>query len=538
MTIIVSDNFNRANTSSSVTGLGVANTGQTWQSFHGSRARIINNTAEISGSYDDAGMVINSGLSDYIMHVRFLTSGGHTQIILRANLVNNSYLFIEANTSDEWYIYYFNGSDWSTVASYYGTASERAGGIVKVVIEGNRVDVFLENKNILSASTTLLQGSTFQGIGTGQNNQVFDDYTIETITSEYEPEEHLGSVSFKGKGKLAVSSKRIRTAPAKLKGEGFLQVSAKKIILFNVNLKGSAFLEASSRTGISGSAELISKGLLGVEGLRESLGAVTFTGLSSLSVESQREATSSVFATGKGLLIVHTGDVSIITAEAFLGGSGTGKVSALRSTSSSSILLGVGELDTKGIRMKNSFSTLSGSGLFELGDILRISTAMAQLIGRGKLGIIEGEALVGVISLLGRQDLIISLAATQEMFEDILGGYELIIPLRGLIGVTKRDQNFAMQSGDSKVLRVTIEDIPNLTGVSAIWELRRMEYSKLVLLEKSSEEGSITNTGEELLINLDPEDSRALRGHYFHFCRIRDVAGNESTVLTGTAHFM
>jgi hypothetical protein len=128
--------------------------------------------------------------------------------------------------------------------------------------------------------------------------------------------------------------------------------------------------------------------------------------------------------------------------------------------------------------------------------------------------------LIGIIRLVGKRVLNVNLQ----------GKRELIVTLKGGIDVTAINQNFMMYAGDSKNLVVTMPE--DLTGCTVKWGLRQRMYSTENLLSKTTNDG-ISINGTEISIKLAPEDTQTLAGTYYHECEVTDQLNNVSTIFTG-----
>ena len=108
-------------------------------------------------------------------------------------------------------------------------------------------------------------------------------------------------------------------------------------------------------------------------------------------------------------------------------------------------------------------------------------------------------------------------------------------------------QNFQMNAGDSKRLKITLvdeADIPiPLNGVQTIeWSLARSVRGDAALVKSLANGGVVLITDQagvgevncgryDVLIN--HADSVALAGEYLHFCKLKDAAGAAQTVFRG-----
>lgn len=111
-------------------------------------------------------------------------------------------------------------------------------------------------------------------------------------------------------------------------------------------------------------------------------------------------------------------------------------------------------------------------------------------------------------------------------------------------------QNFAMKSGDTKTMEVTVRDangvpVP-LAGTSAVtWRLARTPRSTpaltktlgsgVTVLTNQAGAGDV-NCGRLNILILHT-DSDPLDGEYFHDCHLVDASGAHSTIFQGRANF-
>ena len=101
--------------------------------------------------------------------------------------------------------------------------------------------------------------------------------------------------------------------------------------------------------------------------------------------------------------------------------------------------------------------------------------------------------------------------------------------------------DFEMHQGDTKRLVVTIVDPAgapiSLVAVDSVkWWVAKKVTSTVRLIEKSVGSGiEVTNAaGGVVTISLDPDDTEAVSGSYYHELEVIDSAGDIGTVLRGT----
>jgi hypothetical protein len=100
--------------------------------------------------------------------------------------------------------------------------------------------------------------------------------------------------------------------------------------------------------------------------------------------------------------------------------------------------------------------------------------------------------------------------------------------------------DFEMHQGDTKRLRVYVKD-PDGVAISLVaaqsikWWVAKKVTSTVRLVEKGVGTGItvVSAVNGELLIELEPDDTKAVSGEYYHELEVIDSAGDIGTVLTG-----
>ena len=100
---------------------------------------------------------------------------------------------------------------------------------------------------------------------------------------------------------------------------------------------------------------------------------------------------------------------------------------------------------------------------------------------------------------------------------------------------------FEMHQGDTKRLVITITDPDgdpiSLVGATSIkWWVAKRVTSTSKLLQKDLSDGIVVTdaAGGVVTISIDPEDTVAVTGSYYHELEVIDSAGDIGTVLRGT----
>lgn len=103
--------------------------------------------------------------------------------------------------------------------------------------------------------------------------------------------------------------------------------------------------------------------------------------------------------------------------------------------------------------------------------------------------------------------------------------------------MTASNQDFTMYSGNSRTLVITIYgDEVDLIGATIRWILKKTDGDDPVLLTKSTTDATILITdSSHFNILLEPQDTQALKGDYYHECNSVDAVGNVSTLFVGTS---
>jgi len=100
------------------------------------------------------------------------------------------------------------------------------------------------------------------------------------------------------------------------------------------------------------------------------------------------------------------------------------------------------------------------------------------------------------------------------------------------------DTNFAMVSGDSKDIVVSVLDeldqVVPITGASAVFILSKTEFSA-ALVTKTTGGGIVITDGPAgvLTVSLDPADTEALVGTHYMEIELTDASLRVSTIVTG-----
>lgn len=112
--------------------------------------------------------------------------------------------------------------------------------------------------------------------------------------------------------------------------------------------------------------------------------------------------------------------------------------------------------------------------------------------------------------------------------------------------------DFEMVAGDTRTLVVPVDDgaggVVSLDNCTVQWRLARGVNAPTALIEKSTDDPEspagvtiVPPTGDGLWsfeVRLDPGDTEALKGSFYHEAQIIDEIGEISTVLRGAAKIL
>jgi hypothetical protein len=181
MTVLVSDSFNRAN---STTTLGVTDsynggTAKTWTTYGTVIWGIDNNQAygaTAGGGNDFVG--VNAGVSDGIVTVTFSTNPSGGYVVLRA-IGQNNYLMFQNKGSN--YVLYHYSSGWTTLGTWAKTPA--VGDIIQATLNGTSITITINGAFSQTITDSTNTTGTIFGMATNQSTTHFDNFQIEDLTT-------------------------------------------------------------------------------------------------------------------------------------------------------------------------------------------------------------------------------------------------------------------------------------------------------------------------------------------------------------------
>lgn len=181
MAIIVQDSFNRAD---STTGLGVADTGQSWQVLSGNWGISANQALCLSGS--TSLTVINSGISDVQVTVKS-TVNEVTNILgsLAFRVTDNNNYWLLRYFNEAMQLYKFVGGSATLVASQQPIRLPAGSYEFKVIAKGEVIECYLDDVLYLSVTDVHNHSATMHGLRQHIIAPVrHDDFTVKSLVTE------------------------------------------------------------------------------------------------------------------------------------------------------------------------------------------------------------------------------------------------------------------------------------------------------------------------------------------------------------------
>jgi len=97
------------------------------------------------------------------------------------------------------------------------------------------------------------------------------------------------------------------------------------------------------------------------------------------------------------------------------------------------------------------------------------------------------------------------------------------------------NQNFVMYSGETKTIVAPVTNYDGTgfdsSGATCKWVIRPDERDVQILLLKQAPD--VDFSGNTLQITLNPADTAAMEGTYYHECKVTDQFGDVAIIFTG-----
>ncbi|MBO0959564.1 hypothetical protein J1P26_07430 [Neobacillus sp. MM2021_6] len=252
MTVIVSDSFNRAD---NPTSLGVADTGQVWETYGTYPWGIINNQAygAING---DKWAVIDTNNSDVVIQFSIVISHNYNKPVWRFTDSRN-YYFIEGSG-----VYKrVNGTNSQIGSTGAGMGNDT---VIKIKIMSNTHEIYYNGELKFTFTDNTFLTQTKHGFALYANTTRYDNFLVEDFNTGGTPTTQDGSAALTGTGLLTADSQLVKQSTADLKGSGSFLATGQRLQNSSASLLGHGALSASAEdlSIVTGSANLTAQGIL------------------------------------------------------------------------------------------------------------------------------------------------------------------------------------------------------------------------------------------------------------------------------------
>jgi hypothetical protein len=171
---VVFDSFSRDD---SITSLGNAETGQTWDAS-GTWGISSGKACYISG-VGDTITVVDSGLSDAVVSVKLAVVVNGTRLVFRAESVSSCYLLSYSLNQHKLQLFK-REAGWVNLGEY--VADPVNGDMLKAVLNGGSIKCYLNDTLAIEVTDDFNKTSTKHGLGIATSTDArWDDFKVEAI---------------------------------------------------------------------------------------------------------------------------------------------------------------------------------------------------------------------------------------------------------------------------------------------------------------------------------------------------------------------
>lgn len=308
MTVYVSDNFQRANT---VSGLGVATTGQTWTVQFGAMA-IQNDTAQVMGTgTGDTLYYVDSGQSDCEIQATFANFTDQAGITFRFTS-GGTYWYVQFGAASGSSTYgginpgcqlHRNNSGDSVVASNT-SAIPTATSTVEVILSGTSITVNLDGTQVLqyTDTTNFNTAATKHGFWDNQHGNLgnslpgasFSSFEV-TDGSTSTPQ---GTIAASGPSIVTVAGETVAIGSIAVSGVSDASIQGTSVLVGSVDTQGSSDATVSGSATPQGSISADGSSQSIASGTAVVIGAVDASGTSSAIIQGVNLPIGSIDAKG------------------------------------------------------------------------------------------------------------------------------------------------------------------------------------------------------------------------------------------------
>lgn len=474
MTVLVQHTFTGVD---STTTIPSADTGQATEVLSGTWGINANRAYKVSTG--TAFVVWNSGQSDVQISVdKYYGAGtGYKDggIVFRATNASNFFIFRWNSDNKTLRLYRFQNGSATLLVNNAFDLTVGAWHSLKVAANGTTIECYVDGILRISVTDSFNQTATKHGLrqfeSTGE--EYYDNFLVESLTTGTTPTVHEGESVLSSASNLTVESALV------LNGESTLSAVSNLTAEATVIQSAEAILSAISNLTAEGDkiSQEVSVDLSATSSL-SAIGNIVVNGETVLSANSELTAIGEIISM----------DISV-------------DLSARTSLTVEGSVIQSSEASFSAVSQLEAIANLILSGEVEL-------SATSQLT------VLPEKDLVGVIRLKGKR----------ELYVYLKGKRELEVHLKGGLNVTEYNQNFSMESGDSKTLLYAMDD--DLTGATLKWEMyQRGQTTPLI-----NKTGAFANSSVQ--IELVPADTQGVYGTYRYELHC-ELLGNTSTLAKG-----
>jgi hypothetical protein len=289
---------------------------------------------------------VDCGKSDVIVTMPIVDKTKIVGMCFRV-ITNNDYWYVEYSPTGATFILYRIVAGAASAYATSGTITVNTGDIFKVELNGTNIKFYTGATLVFNVNDTHNQTATIHGLRStsGAGTVYFDDFKVEDITTGTTTQD--GIVSIIGTGTLSSTGRILKNGSASLLGTGTLSSTATKIQNALASVVGTGTLTATpvtikngqtsiigqglfvanadTQTGVvivDGNASLLGNGVLEAIATNIILADISLFGQGTFASNGIREAFGAVSFIGNGLLNVVLREITIVTGEAWLIGSG------------------------------------------------------------------------------------------------------------------------------------------------------------------------------------------------------------------------
>jgi hypothetical protein len=501
MTVIVSDSFNRADSST----LGTTETGHVWEKQGANNFGIVSNQAGLMNN-GDVWAFVDSGIGDnFNMSVDYSAYHLYSDLIWRW-IDSNNYFWLEMKTITS--IKKRQNGSVITLGSVSGV-SWSGGEKISIKVEGNIHTAYVNGVELLSVSDSTHVSATRHGFKAYSNTARFDNFLIESLgtTDPEEPIGEDGSTSFDLLQFIYTDSITQADTRQTIYSDGYINGDTRQTIYQDgytaYDLRQTLYANLSTSFDTKQAIFEVSAVHMDTKQVIYETASTAFDMLQEYYQDRQTGSTPFDMR-----IQLYEDDVTVFDSKQ-------------EWYEESFTLADLKQAIYEAGELNGDMKLILYSDSFIQGNLRQLIYSDEQIHFDTKQTLYDSKnELIGVIHLKGERKLYIELQGKRDLY----------IPLKGGVSMTVNNSTINLVAGDSKYLVVSVDGISDLNGCTFKWGLHPRNEANI--LEKTSTSG-ISIVDGKVQIKLDPADTEILSGTYYHECEMTDTLGNVSTLFTG-----